>query len=54
MIPFRVVEDRRPTRLKLFAGTTPTRLRTGEGELARMIDQRSQLKGAINPLVAET
>lgn len=40
--------------LKLFAGTTPTRLRSGEGELARLIDQRSQLKGAINPLVAET
>lgn len=40
--------------LKLFAGTTPTRLRTGEGEMARLIDQRSQLKGAINPLVAET
>ncbi len=40
--------------LKLFAGTTPNRLRTGEGELARLIDQRSQLKGAINPLVAET
>lgn len=40
--------------LKLFAGTTPTRLRTGEGELARLIDQRSRLKGRINPLVAET
>jgi len=40
--------------LKLFAGTTPTRLRTGEGELARLIDQRSQLKGRINKLVAET
>lgn len=40
--------------LKLFAGTTPTRLRTGEGELARLIDQRGQLKGSINPLVAET
>lgn len=40
--------------LKLFAGTTPTRLRIGEGELARLIDQRSQLKGHINPLVAET
>lgn len=40
--------------LKLFAGTTPTRLRSGEGELARLIDQRSQLKGSINPLVADT
>lgn len=40
--------------LKLFTGTTPTRLRNGEGELARLIDQRSQLKGSINPLVAET
>lgn len=40
--------------LKLFAGTTPTRLRTGEGELARLIDKRSQLRGRINPLVAET
>jgi methylphosphotriester-DNA--protein-cysteine methyltransferase len=40
--------------LKLFAGTTPTRLRTGEGELARLIDQRGRLKGSINPLVADT
>jgi len=40
--------------LKLFAGTTPTRLRPGEGELARLIDQRSQLKCSINPLVADT
>lgn len=40
--------------LKLFAGTTPTRLRVGEGEIARLIDQRGQLKGSINPLVADT
>lgn len=40
--------------LKMFAGTTPTRLRSGEGELASLIDQRAQLKGSINPLVAET
>lgn len=40
--------------LKLFAGATPTRLRTGEGELARLIDRRSRLKGSINALVAET
>lgn len=40
--------------LKLFAGATPSRLRTKEGDLARLIDQRGQLKGSINPLVAET
>jgi AraC-like DNA-binding protein len=40
--------------LKMFAGATPTRLRNGEGELASMIDKRGQLKGRINPLVAET
>jgi len=40
--------------LKLFTGTTPTRLRTGEGELARLIDQRGRLRGSINPLVSET
>jgi AraC-like DNA-binding protein len=40
--------------LKLFAGTTPNRLRTGEGALARLIDQRGKLKGRINPLVADT
>lgn len=40
--------------LKMFAGATPTRLRNGEGELASLIDKRGQLKGRINPLVAET
>jgi len=40
--------------LKLFTGTTPNRLRTGESELASMIDQRSSLAGAISPLTADT
>ncbi|WP_373487328.1 helix-turn-helix domain-containing protein [Blastomonas sp.] len=40
--------------LKLFTGTTPNRLRNGEGEIAALIDRRAALKGSISPLVAET
>ena len=40
--------------IKLFAGTTPTRLRVEEGEVAQLIDQRGLLKGHIPPLVSDT
>ena len=40
--------------IKLFAGTTPTRLRVKEGETAQLIDQRGLLKGRIPPLVSGT
>ena len=40
--------------LKLFTGTTPTKLRNGEGELAAMIDRRGRFAGRISPLTANT
>lgn len=40
--------------IKYFAGVTPTRLRVQEGEVARLIDQRAQLKGVITPIVSDT
>ncbi|WP_159647080.1 DUF6597 domain-containing transcriptional factor [Sphingorhabdus sp. 109] len=40
--------------VKFFAGVTPTQLRVGEGEIARLIDQRANLKGKIAPLTTET
>ena len=40
--------------IKFFAGTTPTKLRVGEGETATLIDQRGLLKGHIPPLTSET
>lgn len=40
--------------VKFFAGTTPTKLRVGEGEIATLIDQRSDLKGKIPPLTSDT
>lgn len=40
--------------VKFFAGVTPTQLRVGEGETARLIDQRSSLKGKIAPLISDT
>ena len=40
--------------IKFFAGTTPTKLRVEEGETARLIDQRSDLKGKIAPLISDT
>ncbi len=40
--------------VKLFTGVTPTRLRLGHNELARMIDARSALTGIITPLTAST
>jgi hypothetical protein len=33
---------------------TPTQLRVGEGEIARLIDQRGDLKGKIAPLISDT
>ncbi|WP_123906257.1 DUF6597 domain-containing transcriptional factor [Sphingorhabdus sp. YGSMI21] len=40
--------------VKFFAGVTPTQLRVGEGEIARLIDQRADLKGKIAPLTSDT
>jgi len=40
--------------IKFFAGTTPTKLRVDEGEIASLIDKRSDLKGQIPPLVSDT
>ncbi len=40
--------------VKFFAGVTPTQLRVGEGETARLIDQRSDLKGKIASLTSDT
>lgn len=40
--------------IKFFAGTTPTKLRVGEGETATLIDKRGLLKGHIPPLTSET
>ncbi len=40
--------------VKFFAGVTPTQLRVGEGETARLIDQRRDLKGKIAPLTSDT
>ncbi|MEH6828862.1 DUF6597 domain-containing transcriptional factor [Parasphingorhabdus sp.] len=40
--------------IKFFAGVTPTQLRVGEGETARLIDQRADLKGKIAPLISDT
>ena len=40
--------------VKFFAGVTPTQLRVGEGETARLIDQRADLKGKIPPLISDT
>ena len=40
--------------VKFFAGVTPTQLRVGEGETARLIDQRADLKGKIAPLISDT
>ena len=40
--------------VKFFAGVTPTQLRVGEGEIARLIDQRAGLKGKIAPLISDT
>ncbi|MEH6661470.1 MAG: DUF6597 domain-containing transcriptional factor [Parasphingorhabdus sp.] len=40
--------------VKFFAGVTPTQLRVGEGEIARLIDQRGDLKGKIAPLISDT
>lgn len=40
--------------VKFFAGVTPTQLRVGEGETARLIDQRADLKGKIAPLISGT
>ncbi|CAO1649355.1 DUF6597 domain-containing transcriptional factor [Parasphingorhabdus sp. NYA22] len=40
--------------VKFFAGVTPTQLRVGEGEIARLIDQRADLKGKIAPLISDT
>ena len=40
--------------VKFFAGVTPTQLRVGEGETARLIDQRADLRGKIAPLISDT
>ncbi|MEO9599281.1 DUF6597 domain-containing transcriptional factor [Parasphingorhabdus sp.] len=40
--------------VKFFAGVTPTKLRVGESEIARLIDQRGDLKGKIAPLISDT
>jgi AraC-like DNA-binding protein len=40
--------------IKHFAGTTPSRLRVEEGQLACLIDQRQELKGLIARLTADT
>lgn len=40
--------------IKFFAGVTPTKLRVAEGETAKLIDQRKNLKGKIPPLVSDT
>ncbi len=40
--------------IKYFAGVTPTKLRVAEGETAKLIDQRKDMKGKIPPLVSDT
>lgn len=40
--------------VKFFAGTTPAKLRMNEGKIAKLIDQRAQLKGYIPPLISDT
>ncbi|MEW4468616.1 DUF6597 domain-containing transcriptional factor [Parasphingorhabdus sp. JC815] len=40
--------------IKFFAGTTPTKLRVDEGEIAKLIDKRGLLKGHISTLTSET
>ncbi|VAV95097.1 hypothetical protein MNBD_ALPHA04-884 [hydrothermal vent metagenome] len=40
--------------IKFFAGTTPTKLRVAEGEMATLIDKRSALKGQIPNITSDT
>ena len=40
--------------LKMFTGTTPSRLRVEEGNFATLIDRRSKYDGQINPLSSRT
>jgi AraC-like DNA-binding protein len=40
--------------LKLFTGTTPSRLRDGEGDIARLIDRRSVFDGKTSLLTTRT
>lgn len=40
--------------MRLFTGTTPSKLRKNEGDLATMIDRRGRFVGRISALTAET